>query len=67
MKIDWKRKLSSRKFWALVAALATSVLAAAGAGESVTLQVTGIIGAVGSCVAYMLAEGYADGNSGKED
>ncbi|WP_460320274.1 hypothetical protein [Paenibacillus sp. YSY-4.3] len=33
---------------------------AAGAGESVTLQVVGVIGAVGACVAYMLAEGYAD-------
>lgn len=59
-QIDWKRKLSSRKFWALLAALATSVMAAAGAGESVTLQVTGVIGAVGACVAYMLAEGIAD-------
>lgn len=61
-KIDWKRKLSSRKFWALLAALATSLLTASGAGESVTLQVTGVIGAVGACVAYILAEGYADGN-----
>lgn len=60
MKIDWKRKLSSRKFWALLAALATSILTAAGAGESVTLQVTGVIGAVGACVAYMLAEGLSD-------
>ncbi|MGY5346543.1 hypothetical protein ACXFAU_29350 (plasmid) [Paenibacillus glucanolyticus] len=66
-KIDWKRKLSSRKFWALLAALATSVLAASGAGESVTLQVTGVIGAVGACVAYMLAEGIADSNSGDND
>lgn len=66
-KIDWKRKLSSRKFWALLAALATSVMAASGAGESVTLQVTGVIGAVGACVAYMLAEGIADGNSGDSD
>ncbi|MMZ65846.1 hypothetical protein D1872_282810 [compost metagenome] len=67
-KIDWARKLSSRKFWALLAALATSVLAAAGAGENVTLQVTGVIGAVGSCVAYMLAEGAADaGGSEGED
>lgn len=64
MKIDWKRKLSSRKFWALLAALATSVLTATGAGESVTLQVTGVIGAVGACVAYMLAEGLADSGSG---
>ena len=71
-QIDWKRKLSSRKFWALLAALATSVMAAAGAGESVTLQVTGVIGAVGACVAYMLAEGIADaggkdGDSGVSD
>lgn len=65
-KIDWKRKLSSRKFWALLAALATSVLAASGAGESVTLQVTGVIGAVGACVAYMLAEGAVDANKTEE-
>lgn len=64
--IDWKRKLSSRKFWALLAGFATSVLAAAGAGESVALQVTGVIGAVGACVAYMLAEGIADGNDKTE-
>lgn len=66
-KIDWKRKLSSRKFWALLAALGTSVLTAVGAGESVTLQVTGVIGAVGACVAYILAEGMADGNSGNKE
>jgi hypothetical protein len=60
-KDDIVRKLSSRKFWALLAALATSVLTAAGAGESVALQVTGVIGAVGACAAYMLAEGLADG------
>lgn len=36
------------------------MMAAAGAGENTTLQVTGIIGAVGACVAYMLAEGLAD-------
>lgn len=62
MKIYWKRKLSSRKFWALLAALATSILAAAGADDNAVLQVTGVIGAVGACVAYMLAESYADGN-----
>lgn len=62
-KIDWAAKLSSRKFWALLAALATSILTAAGAGDNVVLQVTGVIGAVGACVAYMLAEGLADGAS----
>ncbi len=62
-KIDWAAKLSSRKFWALLAALATSVLTAAGAGDNVVLHVTGVIGAVGACAAYMLAEGLADGAS----
>ncbi|GAA0840434.1 hypothetical protein GCM10008915_35890 [Bifidobacterium pullorum subsp. gallinarum] len=64
--IDWKRKLASRKFWALLAALGTALMAAGGAGESVTLQVTGVIGAVGACVAYILAEGYADGSGGND-
>ncbi|GAA0397954.1 hypothetical protein [Paenibacillus motobuensis] len=58
--IDWKRKLSSRKFWALLAALATSIMTAAGAGDNTVVQVTGVIGAVGACVAYMLAEGLSD-------
>ncbi|WP_165593452.1 hypothetical protein [Paenibacillus solani] len=47
--------------------LATSVFAASGAGESVTLQVTGVIGAVGACVAYMLAEGFTDVNEDTEE
>lgn len=65
-KNDILRKLSSRKFWALLAALATSVLTAGGAGDNTVLHVTGVIGAVGACVAYMLAEGLADSarNSG---
>lgn len=67
-KIDWQRKLSSRKFWALLAALATSVMTAAGAGDNTVVQVTGVIGAVGACVAYMLAEGLSDvANAGSED
>lgn len=66
-KADILRKLSSRKFWALIAALATSILAAAGAGENTTLQVTGIIGAVGACVAYILAEGAADASNNKNE
>lgn len=64
MKIDWKRKLSSRKFWALLAAFATSVMAIVGADENTTLQVTGVITAAGACVAYMLAEGIADAGGG---
>lgn len=66
-KIDWVRKLSSRKFWALLIALVTSLLTAGGAGESVVLQVTGIIGAFGACIAYILAEGYVDGADSRKN
>ncbi|WP_433943592.1 hypothetical protein [Paenibacillus sp. SN-8-1] len=47
--------------------MVTSVLTAAGAGENEVLHITGIIGAIGSCVAYMLAEGISDSAGGTED
>ena len=64
MKIDWASKLSSRKFWALLGALAVSVMAAVGAGQESVTKVAGIIGAVASCVTYMLAESYTDAHRG---
>ncbi|NOU54904.1 hypothetical protein HN020_09100 [Brevibacillus borstelensis] len=59
--IDWKTKLASRKFWALAAGVATSLLVAFGAGDDTVTRVVGVIGAVGSCVGYMLAEAHVDG------
>jgi hypothetical protein len=63
MKIDWKKKLSSRKFWALVAGLATSALVLAKVPENTIVQVAAVIGAFGSVVTYMLAEAYVDGQA----
>lgn len=60
MKIDWKRKLSSRKFWAAVGGFAAAILAFLGASEAVSTQVTAIISAAGVLIAYILAEGFAD-------
>jgi hypothetical protein len=59
-KINWMQKLSSRKFWALCAALAVSCVGAFGADAAVTETVAGIITAVGACVVYILAEGSVD-------
>lgn len=68
MKIDWARKLSSRKFWALMAGLITSALVLAKVPENTIAQVTAVIGAFGSVVAYILAEAYVDGQAvGKDD
>lgn len=66
MKIDWNtiaRKLSSRKFWALLAALAVSVCTALGVIPATTENITAIIGALGACAVYMLSEAYVDGKN----
>lgn len=64
--IDWKRKLGSRKFWALLAGLATSILVLAGAGDDTIAKVAAVIGAAGSVAAYIFAEAYVDGKAVEE-
>lgn len=63
MKIDWKRKLSSRKFWAALAAFVGAVAVFCGAGESIITEITAIISAAGVLVAYILGEAIVDSNA----
>lgn len=60
-KIDWKQKLSSRKFWAALIGFVTAVLYGIGIAEETVESVTSIIGALAMLVAYILAEGFIDG------
>jgi uncharacterized membrane protein len=60
MKIDWKRKLTSRKFWVAIVGFVTPLLLAFGASEAVVTQVASIIMAGASCIAYIIGEGLAD-------
>lgn len=60
MKINWKTKLSSRKFWALVAAFVTSVLVIFVKDTETIHEITAIITAFGACVVYMLCESHVD-------
>ena len=62
MKVNWKQKLSSRKFWAGVAGWATSLLTAFNVTENNVARVSIIIAGIGSLAVYMLAEGIADAN-----
>lgn len=59
MKIDWKKKLTSRKLWMAVAGFVTGVmlLFTAGATEE---TITGCVMALGSVVAYIVGEGLTD-------
>ena len=60
MGIDWKRKLSSRKFWAALAGFVGAIAVVCGAGESLITEVTAIISAAGVLIAYILGESIAD-------
>ena len=59
-KIDWARKLTSRKFWAAVVGFITPLMLAFGVNEETTTQVTAIIMAGASVIAYIIGEGLAD-------
>ena len=60
MKIDWKSKLSSRKFWSAVAGFIVPLLLAFGVSDSNITQVTALIMSGGSLIAYILGEGLVD-------
>lgn len=60
MKIDWKRKLTSRKFWAAVAGFIAPILLAFGVSDSNITQATALIMSGGSLIAYILGEGMVD-------
>lgn len=59
-----KKKLASRKLWVSVIGFVTALLVACNVPEGSVSQISAIISAFGSLVAYVVAEGYADG-SGK--
>jgi small-conductance mechanosensitive channel len=65
MNTNWKRKLTSRKFWAAVAGFITPIMLAFGVSESITTQVTAIVMAGAAVVAYIIGEGFIDA-CGKE-
>ena len=65
--MNWKKKLSSRKFWAAISGVVISVMVAFNADAGSQEKVTGVITATGTLVIYMLAEGGADKAAAKKD
>ena len=61
-KINWKQKLSSRKFWAAVAGFVTAILIAFQVENGTVEQITAIITAGGVLIAYILGESAVDAN-----
>ena len=60
MSIDWKRKLTSRKFWVAVVAFITPLLLAFGMAEDNVTQIVAIVMAGADVLAYIIAEGMVD-------
>lgn len=59
-KIDWKRKLTSRKLWIAVADFVGMLMMAFHVAEETVTQVTALILAGAGAVAYIIAEGLTD-------
>ena len=64
-KIDWKSKLTSRKFWAAIVSAAASIAVAFGAGDGTVAQITAIIMAGATVIAYIIGEGLVDASRNK--
>lgn len=66
-KIDWIRKLTSRKFWLSVASFVAMLIVALGGGENTAQQITALIMAGATVIGYVLGEGLADASNKPED
>lgn len=64
-KIDWKRKLSSRKFWITLIGFITALMYAVNIAEADVEKTVSVIMSFATLIAYVLAEGFIDAN--KED
>lgn len=66
-KIDWKRKLTSRKFWLSLATFVAMLLIFFNVDKGTAEQVTSLIMAGATVIGYVIGEGLADGmNKGDE-
>lgn len=59
-KIDWKRKLTSRKLWVALAGFISGLILAFGGSEGTAETVSGIILQAAAVIGYLVAEGLAD-------
>ena len=61
--IDWERKLSSRKFWALIGTAVASVMIFRGSGPGEIERVLAMVGSISAVVIYIYSESQVDAAS----
>ena len=62
-KIDWVRKLTSRKFWTAVASFVSMMIVALGGTENQATKITALIIAGATVLAYIIGEGLVDASN----
>lgn len=62
MKIDWKRKLTSRKLWVAIAGFTAGLIVAFGGSAETADTASGCILSGAAVVGYIIGEGLADGS-----
>lgn len=65
--MDLKRKLTSRKFWLALIGFITPIMTLYKVPTETATQITAIIMAGGTLIAYILAEGFTDAMSDSID
>ena len=63
MEIDWKRKLTSRKFCISIAGFVAGMIVIFGGSQDLADKISGSIMSAAAVVGYVVGEGLADGNS----
>lgn len=58
--IDWKRKLTSRKFWAMIAGFVTGIIILCNSPDKSPEKIAAVIMSAGSLIGYIIGEGLAD-------
>ena len=63
MKIDWKRKLTSRKLWLAIAGFVAGLIVIFGGTQETADKISGSIMSAAAVVAYAVGEGLADNST----
>lgn len=58
--MNWKQKLTSRKLWMVLAGFVGMIVVALGGAEETATQITALIMAGASVIAYVIGEGLID-------
>lgn len=59
-RMNWKRKLTSRKFWAAVIGVVISVMVLFGVDSGEQERITAVITSTATLIAYIIGEGMID-------